>query len=122
MLLAEAQHRRLHSAFVWVRQNCLILVNLGNLYRQEEAEQGEQQGEDQGADQGADQGEDRCHRSAHNRRLRATQSPNKGKSVLARAHTVSLANTVHGRNDAGSFACNAWKTAHKWLVRGGTLA
>ncbi len=36
------------------------------MYRQEEAEQGE--------DQGA--GEDRCHQSAYNRRLRATQSPN----------------------------------------------
>ncbi len=26
VLLAEAQHRRLRSAFVWVRQNCLVLV------------------------------------------------------------------------------------------------
>ena len=39
------------------------------MYRQEEAEQEEHQ-EDQGA------GEDRCHPSAYNRRLLATQSPN----------------------------------------------
>ena len=25
VLLAEAQHRRLHSAFGWVRPNCLVL-------------------------------------------------------------------------------------------------
>ena len=52
--------------------------NLGNVYRQEESEQGEQQG----GDQGADQGEDRCHPSAYNKRLRATQSPNLTKAVI----------------------------------------
>ncbi len=26
VLLAEAQHRRLHSAFGWVRPNCLVLL------------------------------------------------------------------------------------------------
>ncbi len=74
VLLAEAQHRRLHSAFGWVRPNCLVLVvslhvkvsSVWNLYRQEE----------QGEAAAAGTGEDPCHLTAYNRRLQATQSPN----------------------------------------------
>ena len=76
MLLAEAQHRRLHSAFVWVRQNCLVLA-ISYTCEIEECQNVCQQEEAEAKPAGAEgTGEDWCDPNAYNKETASAVSLN----------------------------------------------
>ncbi len=75
VLLAEAQHRRLHSAFE--KPFFTFVEEKKQNKEQKQKEQLQQQHKTYLVSTFLSEsaGEDQCHRSAYNRRLRATQSP-----------------------------------------------